>query len=161
MAATWLSHFVVFEKYRFPKPVFSLLLLYSAKGIGCFRDTGRRAISTLEGRSRLLKGNYQRRLYAFQKCASAALRRGWRMFALQNGGWCASSRRAHLTFARYGRSNKCRRGKGGPWANNVYVLRGMDIMRMMYFFQSMTKRKSEYSHQESNLRPSDFQHFLR
>ncbi|CAH3194779.1 unnamed protein product [Porites evermanni] len=95
-----------------------------AKGIGCYRDTSRRAISTLEGKSRLLIGNYRRRLYAIQKCASAALKRGFRIFALQHGGWCASSKRAHLTYGRYGRSNRCRNGKGGPWANNVYVLRG-------------------------------------
>lgn len=106
---------------------FFKLLSSSAKGIGCFRDTGRRAIATMEGRSRLLKGNYQRRLYAIQKCAMAALRRRYRVFALQNGGWCASSRTAYRTFARYGRSKKCRNGKGGPWANDVYVLQGRNI----------------------------------
>ena len=46
------------------------------------------------------------------------------MFAVQHQGWCASSRRAHLTYGRYGKSNRCRNGKGGPWANDVYVLRG-------------------------------------
>ena len=46
------------------------------------------------------------------------------MFAMQHQGWCASSRRAHLTYRRYGKSNRCRNGKGGPWANTVYVLRG-------------------------------------
>ena len=96
----------------------------SAKGIGCFRDTSRRAISTLEGRSRLLKGRYRSRPYAIQKCASAAMKRGYRMFAVQHGGWCASTKRAHLTYGRYGRSNRCRNGKGGPWANDVYVLKG-------------------------------------
>ena len=46
------------------------------------------------------------------------------MFAVQHGGWCASTKRAHLTYGRYGRSNRCRNGKGGPWANDVYVLKG-------------------------------------
>ena len=55
------------------------------------------------------------------------------MFALQHGGWCASSRRAHLTFAKYGKSKKCRRnGKGGPWANNVYILRGMNTVEQSW-----------------------------
>ena len=111
----------------------SFFSVYLAMGIGCFRDTGRRAIPTLEGKSRLLRGNYRRRLYAFQKCASAAMKRGMRMFALQHGGWCASSRRAHLTFAKYGKSKKCRRnGKGGPWANNVYILRGMNTVEQSW-----------------------------
>ena len=97
---------------------------FTAKNIGCFRDTGRRAISPLEGRSRLLKGSYRRRKYAIRKCALAAQKRGFRVFAVQHGGWCAASRTGHLTYRRYGRSNRCRNGKGGPWANDVYVLRG-------------------------------------
>ena len=103
----------------------SLSFSHLAKGIGCYRDTGRRAIATLEGRSRLLKGSYRRRRNAIKKCALAAYKRGYRMFAIQHGGWCASARRAHLTYRRYGKSNRCRNGKGGPWANDVYVLRGM------------------------------------
>ena len=97
---------------------------FTAKNIGCFRDTGRRAISPLEGRSRLLKGSYRRRKYAIRKCALAAQKRGFRVFAVQHGGWCAASRTGHLTYSRYGRSNRCRNGKGGPWANDVYVLKG-------------------------------------
>ncbi|CAH3194780.1 unnamed protein product, partial [Porites evermanni] len=95
-----------------------------AKSVGCFRDTGRRAIQTLEGKSRLLRGGYRRRRHAIEKCALAAIRRGWRVFAVQHQGWCASSRTAHLTYRKYGTSNRCRNGKGGPWANDVYVLRG-------------------------------------
>ena len=109
--------------------IFHLILHFSmnfftAKNIGCFRDTGRRAISPLEGRSRLLKGSYRRRKYAIRKCALAAQKRGFRVFAVQHGGWCAASRTGHLTYSRYGRSNRCRNGKGGPWANDVYVLKG-------------------------------------
>ena len=46
------------------------------------------------------------------------------MFGVQDGGWCASGPRAQFTYAKYGRSNKCRNGKGGPWANSVYRLIG-------------------------------------
>ena len=105
-----------------------MVFCITAYGLGFFRDTGRRAISTLEGRSRLLKGNYRRRRYAIQKCAGAALRRGYRVFAIQHQGWCASARYAYRTYRRYGISKRCRKGKGGPWANDVYVLRGKLIL---------------------------------
>ena len=120
----------LWQEYKSIKDlIFHLILHFSisfftAKNIGCFRDTGRRAISPLEGRSRLLKGSYRRRKYAIRKCALAAQKRGFRVFAVQHGGWCAASRTGHLTYRRYGRSNRCRNGKGGPWANDVYVLRG-------------------------------------
>ena len=100
---------------------------FAAKHIGCYRDTGRRAVAPLEGRSRLLRGHYRRRRYARRKCALAAQKRGYRVFAVQHGGWCASSRTGHLTYRKYGKSNRCRNGKGGPWANDVYVLRGKEL----------------------------------
>ena len=114
---------------------FALRLLFLARGIGCFRDTDRRAIATMEGRSRLLRGPYNRRRDAIRKCASAAYKRGYRVFALQNGGWCASSRNAFRTYARYGRSKRCKNGKGGPWANDVYFLQGR--VEQMFCFASM------------------------
>ena len=117
----------------------NFLFFHLAKGIGCYRDTGRRAIATLEGRSRLLKGSYRRRRYAIKKCALAAYKRGYRMFAIQHGGWCASARRAHLTYRRYGKSNRCRNRKGGPWANDVYVLRGIKL-----FFVSLSSATSHH-----------------
>ena len=62
------------------------------------------------------------------------------MFAIQHGGWCASARRAHLTYRKYGKSNKCRNGKGGPWANDVYVLRGKKLDGpVMFEFVSVTR----------------------
>ena len=29
-----------------------------------------------------------------------------------------------MTYRKYGRSNRCRNGKGGPWANDVYIISG-------------------------------------
>ena len=49
------------------------------------------------------------------------------MFAIQHQGWCASARFAYRTYRKYGTSSKCRNGKGGPWANSVYILRGKEI----------------------------------
>ena len=105
--------------------LFACLFVFLAKGIGCFRDTGRRAVATMEGKSHLLAGHYRRRRDAIRKCALAAERRGYRVFAIQHGGWCAASRTAYRTYSKYGRSNRCRNGKGGPWANDVYFLKGL------------------------------------
>ena len=98
--------------------------LVSVQRIGCFKDTGRRAIPQMDGRSVLLRGNYQRRAFAIRKCALVSAALGYKMFAIQHGGWCATGPHAHRTFARYGRSNRCRNGKGGPWANDVYRVSG-------------------------------------
>lgn len=97
--------------------------------IGCFKDTSTRAIATLEGKDSLLSGPYQSRRNAIGKCAAAAMRKGYRMFAVQNGGWCAASATAHKTFDKYGKSIACRsHGKGGPWANQVYVIKDYETI---------------------------------
>ncbi|XP_076807267.1 uncharacterized protein LOC143450551 [Clavelina lepadiformis] len=91
------------------------------KSFGCWRDTSNRAIPTVEGSSSLLDGAYQSRSNALQKCARVALERGYKIFAVQNGGWCATSATARQTYMKYGTSNKCKAdGEGGPWANHVY-----------------------------------------
>ena len=53
------------------------------------------------------------------------MRAGYSMFAVQNGGWCAASATAPQTFNKYGKSTACKSdGEGGPWANQVYVIKG-------------------------------------
>ena len=90
--------------------------------IGCFKDTGNRAIQTLEGADPILDGSYSTRKNPIVKCAVAAMKRGYRMFAVQNGGWCAASSTAPQTYDKYGKSIACRSdGEGGPWANQVYL----------------------------------------
>ena len=45
------------------------------------------------------------------------------MFALQHGGWCASSPTAEETYDKYGESTNCADdGEGGGWANQVYKI---------------------------------------
>ncbi|XP_020631662.1 uncharacterized protein LOC110068604 [Orbicella faveolata] len=98
--------------------------------IGCFKDTSRRAITpVLEGRLPIVKGNYQRRKKAIARCALAAARYGYNGFAVQHGGQCFAGPRALRTYAKYGRSNRCRNGKGGPWANDVYRISGKCRLR--------------------------------
>ena len=73
----------------------------------------------------ILDGNYRTRQKAIKKCYYAAKKRGFKVFAVQDGGWCASSLSAAKTFNKYGRSSACRQdGEGGPWANQVYYIKG-------------------------------------
>ena len=93
--------------------------------MGCYKDTGNRAIPKIEGKDSILDGPYRSRKNAIAKCAIAALNRGFKVFAIQNGGWCASSATAEQTFNKYGKSNDCKDdGEGGPMANSVYVFQG-------------------------------------
>ena len=92
--------------------------------VGCWRDTGNRAIATLEGKDSRLVGPYQRRKDSIEKCYEAAKAKGYQYFAVQNGGWCASSANAESTYKKYGSSGACRNGKGGGWANDVYMIEG-------------------------------------
>ena len=104
----------------------SKFLLYSGyESIGCYRDTTNRAILPLEGKDSILDGRYWTRKNPIAKCAAAARRAGYSMFAVQNGGWCAASATAGKTFDKYGKSTACGSdGEGGPWANQVYVIKG-------------------------------------
>ena len=98
--------------------------------LGCFKDTGNRAIPTLEGKDSILDGAYRARRDAINKCYKAAKKRGYKVFALQHGGWCASSASAEKTFDKYGNSPHCGKdGEGGPWANQVYYIKGKLIIK--------------------------------
>ena len=93
--------------------------------VGCYRDTSNRAIQPLEGKDSILDGSYSSRRNPIAKCAVAAMRAGYSMFAVQDGGWCAASGIAAQTFNKYGKSTACRGdGEGGPWANQVYSIKG-------------------------------------
>ena len=93
--------------------------------IGCYKDTGNRAITILEGTDPILDGSYGSRKNPIAKCAIVALRKGYNTFAVQNGGQCAASATAAQTFDKYGKSTACKAdGEGGPWANQVYLIKG-------------------------------------
>ena len=89
--------------------------------IGCFKDNPDRAIQILEGLDHILDEPYFLRKNPIAKCAVAAMRAGYSMFALQDGGQCFSSVTAPQTFDKYGESDACMAdGEGGPFANQVY-----------------------------------------
>ena len=93
--------------------------------IGCFQDRSSRAIPTLEGQDSILDGSYIAREDPIEKCYQAAKKRGFHVFAVQNGGWCAASSSAAKTFDKYGKSSACKSdGEGGPGANQVYIIKG-------------------------------------
>ena len=83
--------------------------------IGCFRDKPRRAAGSMVANQRGLK-------FAVRDCAHQARKRGYKLFAVQNGGECFLGPGAKITHNKYGRSTKCQGGKGGLWANDVYQL---------------------------------------
>ena len=113
--------------------MFRSAVIIDYKGVGCYRDAPDRAIPTLEGTDPILDGKYQNRQNAIVKCAVAARKRDFLAFALQHGGWCASSATAWETFYKYGQSHDCKAdGEGGDLANNVYVFQ---VEEKCKFFQ--------------------------
>ena len=99
--------------------------------VGCFGDTAIRAITVLDRLHPLLKDSYRPRQDAIRKCYQAALEKGFDMFAIQDGGWCAADKTAAQNFDKYGVSDLCKSdGKGGPHANQVYVIKGKGIQKI-------------------------------
>jgi len=106
-------------------------------GIGCYEDTTDRAIPTLEDTDPVLDGgvfSYQSRQNAIVKCAVAARKRDFPAFALQDGGLCAASANALKTFNKHGKSSDCKNdGRGGPFANNIYVFQDKVSSECFFF----------------------------
>ncbi|XP_035695746.1 uncharacterized protein LOC118429374 [Branchiostoma floridae] len=96
--------------------------------LGCWKDTWNRAIPTLERTDARLDGFYKARANAIEKCYQVARSRGFTVFAVQDGGWCAGSANALNTYRKYGPSRTCAAdGEGGPWGNAVYKITGGPI----------------------------------
>ena len=90
---------------------------------GKIQETELYTIQPIEGKHDLLKDTYYSRTDAYEKCLKAALSFGYKVFAIQAGGWCASATDAEETYNKYGGSNACHAdGEGGPWANQVYKI---------------------------------------
>lgn len=91
------------------------------KNVGCYKDTSSHAIQPLEGEDIVLDEPYSCRTNPIAKCAVAAIRAGYSMFAVQDGGWCAACATAPQEYDKYGKSTACKAdGEGGPMANQVY-----------------------------------------
>ena len=99
------------------------------ESVGCYKDSKeRRAIESvdeiIEGdfvKGQFYADNYKTRKQAVRQCGFIAKLKGYKMFAVQDGGLCLTSATAHQTYNKYGESQDCKSdGKGGPWANQVY-----------------------------------------
>ena len=85
-----------------------------------------RAIPSLEGRDDVLDGlgptSYRGREFPIEKCADAARRRGYVMFAIQDGGLCATSKEIQNTYDTYGEGDDCMvNGTGSAFSSTVYT----------------------------------------
>ena len=110
--------------------IFSVSYSVNITSIGCWYDIdSSRPIPSLEGLDPLLQDSYTSRKDAIEKCALAANKRGYKVFALKYGGLCSSSPTAHKSFYRFGTYSGCAsNGRGGDSANHVYVIGGMKGM---------------------------------
>lgn len=81
-----------------------------------------RVLPNIEETHQLLTGNFLTRENAISKCALAAKEKGYTVFGIQDGGWCAASSNGHLTFSKYGKADNCVDGKGGMLSFDVYSI---------------------------------------
>ena len=81
--------------------------------MGCWKDKGTRAIA---GGIRLTSG------HPIEDCYKFAKEKGYSVFAIQNEKECFTAEDAHETYEKYGKSTDCNNGKGGSWAQNVYLV---------------------------------------
>ena len=97
---------------------------YSTEHLGCFKDTSKQAIPSMEGLDPLLVGSYKYRRRPFIKCAVTAFNRGFEVFGIKDGGQCFTGPHARKTYAAHGVSHECRGGYGGGSAIDVYKITG-------------------------------------
>ena len=83
-------------------------------------------MNVLEGQDPdVLDGNYKLRADALEKCALPAMKIGYDVFAIHDGGQCLVSDTVRPTFNKHGISQDCKSdGKGGSGAN-VYIIAGI------------------------------------
>ena len=68
-----------------------------------------RSIPTLEGNHPLLMDpDYKTRTDPLQKCAEAALDKGFKVFGLQNGGQCFAGVNGETRYNMYGPMDNCK-----------------------------------------------------
>ena len=86
--------------------------------VGCFADNSKRALPHFLGN-----------VDDIIKCAAKANKLGYLAFGVQYGKQCFSGPRAHLSYNLYGNSSDCMGGRGGVWANSIYLIEGQWISR--------------------------------
>jgi len=69
-----------------------------------------------------LLGNWRHDSQAVEKCALDTEKAGYVFFGVQYAGECWLGPQAHMTYKRYGTSNRCVNGQGGNWVQDVYEI---------------------------------------
>ena len=82
--------------------------------LGCWSDRGNRAIS---GGIRLRSDN------PIEDCFNFARQLGYKVFAVEYGKECFTAMDADKTYMKYGKSEKCKDGRGGGWSFNAYKIK--------------------------------------
>ena len=74
------SGFLINQMYAVPREKLSNAPFpVMFKSLGCWKDTGNRAIPSIEGKDKILDGSYSSRTEAFRKCYEATRRRGYKV----------------------------------------------------------------------------------
>lgn len=102
------------------------------RGLGCYKDDGT-LLPSLEGvtqaglpaeeAQRDIRTGLSTRANAVKECAAAALRMGWDVFGVRDGGKCGSHKLARQRYRAIGAGDRnCLNGIGSPDSNDVYEL---------------------------------------
>ena len=103
--------------------------------LGCWADLQDRAFKRMEKLDAALQEPYQNRAAPIDVCATVAKKHSASLFALQKGGQCFIGKGNPDTYRRYGPSRKCKYGLGGQMANDVYIVRGKLIIKVVQLNQ--------------------------
>ncbi|EDO50076.1 predicted protein [Nematostella vectensis] len=87
--------------------------------VGCFSDKPERAMGKMIQDLRSHRDPIGR-------CSELAVKQGYQVFGVQDGGQCFFGPKAHITYDKYGTSKQCKDLKGGKWANDVYEIKDGD-----------------------------------
>ena len=96
-----------------------IFLESSYESDGCWNDGIPRTLASIDDIVSETYGHYKTRSQPIQKCFDVAKSGGYKIFALQDGGYCYGSIDDRF-YKKYGNSTVCVDGKGGPMVNSVY-----------------------------------------
>ena len=110
-----------------------LVDFYSAneyESLGCYKYKLNMGMTVLEGEDPdVLDGDYKLRTKSIKKCALAAMKKRYGVFALFDDGACLGGRIQYPKFNTYGISQDCKsNGKGASAAIYVYLTSGTEGM---------------------------------
>ena len=92
--------------------------------VGCWKDVRNpRTMEDLEPLIKNTRGHYLSRANPIPVCFLEAIKRGYKVFAIQDRGQCFASK-DFTSYKKHGTSLLCTEGKGGSMLNDVYKITG-------------------------------------